>query len=185
MALAYRNAGPEGSAPAEAQFDAADNMTDAQAAMTCLADVPCAARERVLQAFYDRWRDRPLVLDKWFAVQASATLPGTPEVVRQLTTHSDFTYDNPNRVRSLLGVFSQNPSQFHDGAGDGYRLLADAVLEVDRQNPQLASRLVSGFNSWKRYDAARRERAKEQLTRISAREGLSKDVGEIVGRSLS
>ncbi len=170
---------------AEAQFRAADNMTDAQAALATLCELDVPARDEALAAFHTRWRRDALVLDKWFALQAVSRSLGTPEFVQQLMQHPDFTLDNPNRVRALVGTFAGgNFAGFHSADGAGYVLVADAVLELDRKNPQIASRIVRAFNSWRTLEPRRRALMEAELTRIAARPQLSKDVFEIVSRAL-
>ncbi len=168
------------------QFDRADNMTDAQAAFGLLADQDHARRDEAIEAFYARWREDPLVLDKWFAIQAGSTRPDTLERVRALAAHPDFNPGNPNRVRSLVGAFcAGNQVRFHARSGEGYRFLSDWVLELDGANAQLAARMVSIFNDWRRYDEARQQRMQAELERIASSSALSKDVFEIVNRALS
>jgi aminopeptidase N len=186
-ALAYLTAlnDPHGIELATAQFDRVDNMTDRQAALSCLVDVSCAERERALRQFYDEWNSDPLVLDKWFSVQATSCLPDTLTRVVELSRHPDFTLENPNRVRSLVAVFcSANQVRFHAATGAGYRFLSDCVMEVDSRNPQLSARLVSLFNPWRRFDEVRRSLQQAELERISRKQDLSKDVFEIVERAL-
>jgi aminopeptidase N len=167
------------------QFRTANNMTDQQAALTVLNQQPASERQEVLQAFYKQWHGDPLVLDKWFAVQALCELPGTVKRVRKLTEHPDFQWRNPNRVRALLGTFGTlNQFAFHQADGSGYELLADGVWKVDDLNPQVAARLVSPFNSWKRFDVPRQRQMKQQLERLRSKPNLSKDVREIVERAL-
>jgi aminopeptidase N len=176
---------PEAIALAWTQFESASGMTDCEAALACLVGIDCPQREQALATFYRRWRGDPLVLDKWFRLQALAPTPGTFERVVALARHPDFTLKNPNRVRALLGAFAQgNPVSFHGRDGRAYAFLAQQVLELDALNPQLAARLVSSFNQWKRYDAERSEAMRAELARIAARPDLSRDVGEIVTRAL-
>jgi len=131
-------------------------MTDVLAALAVLVDIDCPARATALEAFYRRWADDPLVIDKWFALQARSSLPGTIAAVRALTAHPAFSRANPNRVRALVGTFSQaNPVQFHAASGEGYALLAEEVLTLDPANPTTAARLVQPLGQWRRYDAAR------------------------------
>ncbi|MHC4894489.1 MAG: aminopeptidase N, partial [Planctomycetota bacterium] len=170
---------------AKSQFAAADNMTESAAALACLIDLQGAEAEAALGTFYDRWKDQPLVLDKWFTMQSVSPRPGAPARVAALMQHADFTFANPNRLRSVVGAFAMaNPVGFHDVSGDGYRLVADAVLELNKLNPQIAARIVSSFNNWKRYDDGRQALQREQLERIRNSEGLTKDVFEIVTRAL-
>jgi aminopeptidase N len=168
------------------QFESADNMTDAQAAFVVLADCDHPRREDVVAAFYERWRGDPLVVDKWFAIQAGSSRPDTLARVIELAEHADFNAQNPNRVRSLVGAFcSGNQVRFHARSGEGYDFLADWVLRLNRSNPQVASRMVSVFNDWRRFDEDRQEKMQAQLERIASDASLSKDVYEIVNRALS
>ncbi|MEM9174705.1 MAG: aminopeptidase N [Myxococcota bacterium] len=168
------------------QYSSADNMTDAQAAFVVLADQTHARRDDVIAAFYDRWKNDPLVLDKWFTIQATSTRADTLDRVRELAAHPDFSLTNPNRVRSLVGAFcSGNQVRFHDASGEGYVFLADNVLALDASNPQVASRMASIFNDWRRYDDDRQAKIQAQLERVAQRGELSKDVYEIVSRALS
>ena len=166
------------------QFHSADNMTDAQTALMLLADLDCPERDDALTSFYEKWRADSLVLDKWFSTQSLSKRTDTVERVQELTKHPDFTISNPNRVRSVLGAFAQNQVRFHGADGAGYKLLADFVLEINSNNAQLAARLVSAFNGLRRFNEARQSLMEAELKRISAHEGLSKDVFEIVERAL-
>jgi aminopeptidase N len=177
---------PEISARIGQAFERADNMTDRQAALAILSDVACPEREAALAAFHAQWKDDPLVLDKWFVVQAGSSLPNALDSVKALAEHPDFTHKNPNRVYALLVTFGKaNQVRFHDATGEGYVFLADQVLAIDALNPQVASRLVSSFNPWRRFDASRRELLQAQLERMAAHAELSKDVREIVERALA
>ncbi len=175
----------EAIALAEGQFNTAGNMTDSMAALASLASQANAARERALAAFYQRWRDEPLVVDKWLSIQATAALPDTLDRVRELTKHEAFTLKNPNKVRALIGAFaSANPSCFHAIDGAGYAFLADHILELDALNPQVAARLTSPFTQWRNYEPKRQALMQAQLQRLLAEPGLSKDVFEVVSKSL-
>ncbi|MFA5516632.1 MAG: aminopeptidase N [Desulfuromonadales bacterium] len=168
------------------QFERADNMTDVLAALAALANYDGPERAAALAEFYERWRHEPLVVDKWFTLQATSRLPGTLDEVVRLTAHPDFTLKNPNRVRSLIGAFAQgNPVRFHAADGAGYRFLTDQVLALDPRNPQIAAHLVSPLSRWRRFDANRQQLMKEELARIAASPGLSRDVFEIVSKSLA
>ena len=132
-----------------------------------------------------RWQQDPLVMDKWFAIQAATPGVGTVARVEALMRHPAFTMRNPNKVRAVLGVFAMsNPTAFHAADGSGYRLLADRVLELDALNPQVAARIVGAFNPWLRHEPTRRALMKAQLQRIAAAPGLSGDVSEIVESAL-
>ncbi len=166
------------------QFAQADNMTDAFAALSCLANSRAGQREGALDFFYRKWKDEPLVVDKWFAVQSTSRLPDTLERVRSLLAHPAFDMKVPNRVYSLIHGFSANQVRFHAADGAGYAFLADQVLALDRLNPMVAARMARGFDRWKKFDPGRQAHARAQLERIAQAEGLSKDVAEIVGRAL-
>jgi len=187
VCLAYLAAGDNGAGArlAKAQFDVQANMTDVLAAMAVLVDIDCPERGDALDAFYRRWTDDPLVIDKWFALQARSSLPGTIAAVRALATHPAYARANPNRVRALVGAFSQgNPVHFHWPTGEGYDFLAAEVLALDRANPTTAARLVQPLGQWRRYDAARQGLMRSALDRILTTTGLSPNTYEIVAKSL-
>jgi aminopeptidase N len=167
------------------QFEHADNMTDRMAALAVLSQYAIPERETALAAFEKRYRDDSLVLDKWFAVQARIPESGTLDRVRELTKHPAFSMTNPNRMRSLIGVFAANSSQFNRADGRGYALIADTVLVLDSKNPQVAARLLSAFKSWRTLEPARRALAEKELNRIAQTPGLSPDVADIASRSLA
>jgi aminopeptidase N len=176
---------PEPLALCQAQLDADHNMTDVIAALSLLADRDCPQREAALEAFAERWRDDPLVMDKWFTIQATSSLPDTLERVEALLGHPAFSLRNPNKVRSLIGAFSAgNPVRFHAAEGAGYRFLADRVLELDPMNPQVAARLVRGLARWRRFDGGRQQLMQAALQRILAAPKVSRDLFEIASKSL-
>jgi len=169
------------------QFRSADSMTDSIASLECLASVPGSQREEALQTFYERARDNKeaLVINKWLQVQAAADVPNAVEVVRALTTHEAYESTNPNAIRALLQVFaSANPGGFHNPNGKGYKFIADQVIELDRTNPQVAARLSSSFDTWRKHTEERKELMRAQLERIKDN-ATSKDTLEIVTRSLA
>ena len=170
---------------AKAQFDRADNMTDRQGALGVLVSTEEPQREEALDAFYDRFHDDPLVLDKWFALQASAQRPDTVDQVLKLAKHPDFTIANPNRLRSLAGTFGANHWAFHSADGRGYAFLADMIIAADKLNPQVAARMVPPLGRWRRFEPKRAAMMREALERIAASPGLSKDVYEQVTKSLA
>ena len=162
----------------------ASNMTDAITALSILSHLPSPARDEALADFYERWQDEPLVLDKWFAVQARAARADSVETVRGLLAHPKFSLKNPNRVRALIGSFAQaNPSGFNRGDGEGYRLLAAQALEIDRFNPHVAARLLGAFESWHALESGRQAHAKAALEDL-AKQDLSTDSYEIVTKTL-
>ncbi len=187
-ALAYlAAANPEkGAALAKRQFDAAANMTDVLAALTVLADLDCPERAAALDRFFTAWSHDPLVIDKWFSLQARSGLPDTPQRVRALAAHPAFDRNNPNRMRALVGAFAQgNQVRFHDASGAGYAFLADEVIAIDPSNPTTAARLVQPFGAWRRHDPARQALMRHELERILAIPGLSKNTYEMVSKSLA
>ena len=171
---------------AYAQFQAADNMTDSQAALAALCELDVPERDLALAEFHTRWRGEALVLDKWFSLQATSRTLGTAAHVDGLRRHPDFTLDNPNRARALIGAFAMsNFAGFHAADGAGYRVVADVVLELDGKNPQVASRIVRSLNVWKRLEPKLGALMKAELQRVAARPGLSKDVYEVVSSALA
>lgn len=167
------------------QAETSDNMTDSIAALAFLANCECPERETALAAFHDRWRGDNLVMDKWFAIQATSRLEGTIDTVKRLREHPAFDFSNPNRVRSLIGAFCHsNQVRFNEPTGAGYRFLADSVLELDPLNPQIAARLLGAASRWQRLDRTRRAQVQAELERILAVPGLSKDTYEIASKTL-
>jgi aminopeptidase N len=183
--LTYLSAGGDPSL-AKRQFDTAGNMTDSLVALTVLAGIDCPERDAALAAFHAKWRHDPLVLDKWFSIQATSPLPDTVARVRALSSHTDFDLRNPNRIRALVGAFaSANQVRFHDPKGEGYRFLADIVIQLDPANPQVAARIVGPLGQWRRMDAGRQTMMQAALNRIVALPGLSTNTYEMVSKSLS
>jgi aminopeptidase N len=167
------------------QFEAADNMTDRLAALGTLVNSDAEERVAALDIFYNRYRDNPLVIDKWFTTQALSTRKDTIRAVQDLREHADFTLHNPNRVRALAGAFSVNQQQFNLADGSGYRFLADILLALDPINPQTSAKLLPPLGRWRRFDAARQALMKAELERIVAKPGLSKDLYEQASKSLA
>ncbi len=166
-------------------YRTAANMTDAMAALTVFSEVDTPARDAALQSFFRKWRKNPLVLDKWFALQAGSPLIGTPERVAELMEHPQFSLKNPNRVRALIAAFAiRNPVQFNSTGGQGYKLVADVVLELDRFNALMAARILGSFEMWRRLEPGRRKLAGKQLERVAGSKSLSPDVYEIAGKML-
>ncbi|HEX4693027.1 aminopeptidase N [Sphingomonas sp.] len=166
------------------QFEAADNMTERQGALTALASGNSGQRIAALDIFYNRYSSDALVLDKWFQTQALSSRDDTPAVVEELARHPDFTLANPNRARSLVGAFGANQRAFHTPGGVGYRFLADHLIALDKLNPQTAAKLLPPLGRWRRFDRARAELMKDELARILATPGLSKDLFEQASKSL-
>jgi aminopeptidase N len=186
LSLLATTAGAGAVARAFAQYRDADNMTDRIAALDTLALHDRPERADALADFYNRYADDPLVIDKWFALQAMIPEPATLDRVRALTEHPAFSAGNPNRIRALIGAFAQgNHTQFNRRDGAGYDFVADFVLELDPKNPQVAARLMGAFRSWRALEAERRQRAEATLRRVAAAPSPSRDVADIVARTLA
>ena len=169
-----------------AQYRGADNMTDRMAALEILTLHDRRERAQALEDFYTRYADDPLIIDKWLALQAAIPEAATLDRVRTLTSHPAFSMANPNRVRALIGSFAQvNHTQFNRIDGAGYDFVADVGLMLDAKNPQVAARLMGAFRSWRALEATRRARAEATLRRVAATPSLSRDVHDIVARTLA
>jgi aminopeptidase N len=170
---------------AVAHYDAADNMTDTFGALVALRDSISSERDALFGRFEARWRDEPLVLDKWFALEAVSLRADALGRVQSLLAHPRYNARNPNRVRSLIGAFTlRNFARFNAADGAGYAFAADQVLALDATNPHLASMVAGAFNLWKRFPEPRRGLMQAGLQRIAAMPGLSPDVTEVVTRTL-
>jgi aminopeptidase N len=168
------------------QFKSAHNMTDVIAALSCLVNIDSKERESAINTFYEKWKDEALVVDKWFNLQAMSRLPDTLEKVKILTGHPAFTLKNPNKVRALIGAFcNANHVRFHNENGEGYCFLADHVIALDKINPQVAARMSNAFTQWRKYEKGRQRKMKSQIERILEQEGLSRDVYEVMSKSLA
>ncbi|MBN9218848.1 MAG: aminopeptidase N [Mesorhizobium sp.] len=186
--LDYLSALLGGAALAAGHFQSATNMTDRAAALSVLAHRHHGSPETnaALAAFEQAYANDPLVMDKWFLIQASVPGPQAVDTVRALTTHRAFSIGNPNRVRSLIGTFSSaNQTGFHRADGEGYRFFAQTVLEVERRNPQVAARLATALRSWRSLEPGRQAKAREALLSIASAENLSADLRDIVERTLA
>ncbi|XP_057775839.1 puromycin-sensitive aminopeptidase-like isoform X1 [Salvia miltiorrhiza] len=167
------------------EYRTATNLTEQFAALVALDQKPGEVRDEVLADFYNKWQHEYLVINKWFALQAMSNIPGNVENVRKLLDHPAFDIRNPNKVYSLIGGFCGSPVNFHAKDGSGYKFLGEMVVQLDKINPQVASRMVSAFSRWKRYDETRQNLAKAQLEMILAANGLSENVFEIASKSLA
>ena len=188
-ALAYllKSADPQYCQLAVTQFETSDNMTDAMAALSCLVNSSYKdAAEKALQAFYQQWQTEPLVVNQWLSVQAGSAEYGTLENIHKLLEHEAFDIKNPNKVRAVIGAFAgQSLVNFHAKNGSGYQLLADQIIVLNQLNPQMAARLLAPLTKWRRYIPQQGELMKQQLQRIMAEDALSKDVFEVVSKSLA
>ncbi|XWS61753.1 hypothetical protein CRYUN_Cryun07bG0152700 [Craigia yunnanensis] len=187
IALAYLASleDPELTELALHEYNTASNMTEQLAALAAIAQKPGKTRDDVLADFYSKWQHDFLVVNKWFALQAMSDIPGNVENVRNLLNHPAFDLRNPNKVYSLIGGFCGSPVNFHAKDGSGYKFLGEIVLQLDKLNPQVASRMVSAFSRWRRFDESRQKLAKAQLEMIMSANGLSENVYEIASKSLA
>jgi aminopeptidase N len=159
-------------------------MTDTMAALRALSNIECSLRAKALSDFYAKWKHNALVVDKWFALQASSKLSSTLHQVKKLLHHEAFDIKNPNKVYALIGAFGNNLIHFHAKNGEGYQLLADIVLQLNILNPQIAARMIKPLTEWKRYDASRQKMMREQLELLSNNKKLSPDLFELITKSL-
>ena len=169
---------------AEKYGEMAQNMTHEWGILSAVNGNESDTRNRLLVQFADKFSDDALVMDKYFALVGLSRRSDTLQQVQTALQHPKFSLENPNKARSLIGSFSRNVPHFHAEDGSGYRFIADKVIEIDRFNPQVAARLVQAFNLCNKLEPHRKNLVKQELQRIRAQEGLSKDVGEIVGKIL-
>ncbi|NOX51759.1 MAG: aminopeptidase N, partial [Gammaproteobacteria bacterium] len=190
IAFAYEARRLDGSALVDfvaSHYRCADNLTDRRAALDVICRHPAYDREageKLMNDFFDKWRKEALVIDLWFSLQAQSPRTTVDEMQR-LEALPQFDQTNPNRARSLYSVFGMlNHRRFHAMDGSGYSYLADAIGQIDAKNPQLAARLTTPLSRWQRYDSSRQELMRERLHRLSQLPDLSKDLFEIVSKSL-
>ena len=170
---------------AQQQYEEADNLTDRLAALAALTHNQCAGADEAIADFDKRYRCQPLVIDKWFALQAMSPNGTALPRIKELMRHPMFSITNPNRIRALVGSFATgNPSQFHRLDGAGYQFVTKLVIELDEINPQVAARLLTSFSAWKQLEPKRREKAERALKRIAHLADLSNDVRDIIQRTL-
>ncbi|MEM9370188.1 MAG: aminopeptidase N C-terminal domain-containing protein, partial [Pseudomonadota bacterium] len=173
----------EGKALAAERFGTADNMTDQLASLIALVHNGADGAQVALETFYDRWKDDTLVLDKWLSLQASDARPGAVERADALTRHDAFNWQNPNKFRSVVGVFAMgNPTGFHAPDGSGYRFVSDWLIKLDPVNPQTTARLAGVFETWRRYEPGRKALMQDEISRILATPDLSRNTTEILTR---
>ncbi|WP_250128567.1 aminopeptidase N [Aggregatibacter actinomycetemcomitans] len=180
--LAYTNMGNN---LVNKHYSYSNNMTDTLAALTAATQAKLPCRDNLLADFEQKWQQDGLVMDKWFALQASRPEENVLNNVMQLMEHPSFNFNNPNRVRSLVGTFAgQNLKAFHAIDGSGYRFLTDILIKLNKSNPQVASRLIEPLVRFVRYDAQRQTLMKRALERISETEDLSRDLYEKIEKAL-
>jgi aminopeptidase N len=170
---------------ADAHYRTASNMTDMIAGLAALTRMESPLRDRAFTHFHDRFRNDPLVLDKWMSLQAGSPLPETVTAVRGLMKHPAFDIKNPNRVRALIGAFSANHLRFHGEDGAGYRLVGEVIRTLDRVNPQVAARMAGAFESWRRYDQGRQGQMRAELAAIRDLPGISPNLFEVASKMLT
>lgn len=167
-------------------FNAADNMTDALTALQTAQLGNASTFEDLMQRFEERWKDDPLVLDKWFALHSTAEREDILARLQLLMQHKQYTLKNPNRIRAILGSFAfYNTAGLHQSDGSGYRFFTDHLLTIDPVNPQVAARIVTPLLSWRKFDSNRQGQIKFQLTRILDNPQISSDLFEKVSKSLA
>lgn len=185
VALSYLvHANAEGLELAKTQFESANNMTDTMGALSALNNLDCSLRQECLAAFFDKWQHEPLVVNKWLQLQATAPFASTVETVKRLLEDDAFNIQNPNNVRSLIGGFGANLVSFHRIDGMGYEVLADVVIKLNAINPLTAARIAEPLMHWRHYDATRQEMMRTELERILKQPKLSKDVYEVISKSV-
>jgi aminopeptidase N len=176
----------EASTLAFEQLRNANNMTDRFAALAVMTHAGVPLREEALALFETRYRDNPLVMDKWFALQAVIGEADALDRVKGLMRHPAFSLSNPNRARALIGSFAMsNPTQFNRADGQGYQYVAETVLQIDPKNPQAAARIMTAFRSWRTLEPGRRGKASDTLAQIAKQTNLSRDLRDIVERTLT
>ena len=166
------------------QYFEANNMTDQFGVLSAVVHLQIHERDELFRDFEKRHGSDPLLMDKWFSLQAISSADDTFDQVQTLTKHPMFSFKNPNKVRSLIGAFSQNHFHFHDESGKCYRFLADIIVKLDGMNPQMAARLVTPLINWKHYDTRRQQMMVQELEKIQRKKTVSRDVYEIVTKSL-
>jgi aminopeptidase N len=167
------------------QFSTANNMTDVAAALRSMVHNDAPQAEEALQQYFDKWKHEPLVMDQWFAIQASSPVENCLTKVKNLMEHPLFELTNPNKVRALIATFcSANLVNFHNPDGSGYEFLSEIVLKLDAINPQIAARIVNPLSRWRQQDDLRRGLMVAALKRIKSSPDLSNDLYELVSKSL-
>ncbi|MDB5770873.1 MAG: pepN, partial [Burkholderia sp.] len=170
---------------AQTQYDHANNMTDRLAALSALVNSKAPAKDAALASFYKEFENEALVIDKWFSLQAMARTTDVA-AVRELMRHPAFSMKNPNRARSLIFSFCNgNPSQFHAADGSGYQYWAEQVIALNAINPQVAARLARSLDRWRKYAPALQAKMRAALHKVADTRGLSRDVLEVITKSLS
>ncbi len=169
----------------EKQYAQANNMTDKLAAMNIASNSKNPKREAIMDDFYQTYKNEKAAVNKWIFTNACADRPDAVNVVRKLLTHPAFNIKNPNNVRSLMGGFAYNQTEFHKLDGSGYDFAVEMAYKMDDMNPQMAAHMVKPLTRWKRFDAKRQEMMKKALEKVLEKKNLSKNVYELVTKSLA
>ncbi|TCI03156.1 aminopeptidase N [Corallincola luteus] len=168
------------------RFNRVDNMTEKLALLAAANHWQLTCKERLLTSYEAAWKHDPLVMDKWLSIQALSPADSAISTIRRLFDYEVFSFSNPNRVRALVGTFAaSNPYQFHRIDGEGYKLLTEVVIKLNKLNPQVAARIITPLTQWKKMDATRQGLMKGCLQEVLALPELSKDLFEIVDKSLA
>ncbi|TNG94764.1 aminopeptidase N [Pasteurellaceae bacterium USgator11] len=185
VCLSYLAVTEFGNALVNTHYLHANNMTDTLAALAAASSAALPCRDNLLTDFEHKWAHDGLVMDKWFALQATRPDEDVLQQVTKLMDHPSFNFNNPNRLRALVGSFAnQNPNAFHAIDGSGYRFLVEVLIKLNRSNPQIASRLIEPLIRLGRYDAQRQTLMKRGLERLAKIEDLSKDLFEKIEKAL-
>ncbi|MDD1791660.1 aminopeptidase N [Enterovibrio sp. ZSDZ42] len=185
VCLGYLALGEQGNALVSAHFETANNMTDTAAALAAATHAELTNRDAVMAAFSDKWQHDGLVMDKWFLLQGCNPSVGALDNVKAQMSHPAFSLKNPNRTRSLIGVFcNNNPVHFHEKDGAGYKFLSDILIQLNESNPQVASRLIDPLLKFKRFDSDRQSLMRAQLERLALLDNLAKDLYEKINKAL-
>jgi aminopeptidase N len=162
-------------------------MTDRLGALRALVGSSFESdRDATLADFYERFKQDPQVVEQWFSVQAGSARTGSLDQVQELMQHPAFDWKNPNKIRCVIGAFAgQNLPAFHAEDGSGYRFLAEQICRLDDSNPQIAARLVSPLTRWRKFAPVHSDQMKSALEKVSSKNGLSRDVYEVVHKSLA
>jgi len=185
MSLSYLAYLSDGNELVEAQYSCANNMTDTMAALSAANQAQLSCREPLMTDFSNQWSQDGLVMDKWFTLQGTIRSDNALNVVKETMGHAAFTMKNPNRIRSLIGAFfSGNPVHFHAKDGSGYKFAGEILMELNHSNPQLASGLIDPLLKFRDYDIGRQKLMRAELEKLSALDGLAKDLFEKVTKAL-
>ncbi len=185
IALKYLTISTDSNLIAYSQFEKAKNMTDEMWALDSIALIDNEVRKKALEEFYEKWKNDSLVIDKWFAIQAKSSSINILETIEKLINNKLFNIKNPNKVRSIYYTFAMgNLEKFHIKDWSGYKLISDIIIELDKLNPMVASRLSKSLINWKNLCSINSELMRKELEKISLEENLSPDLGEVVRKGL-